>query len=142
MADPALMVFRSAGLLHAVPQDKVLSVSAWRPAKKLPRGAPWLEGLLDEGGELVPVLKEEILGPGADVPEVIVLLEEQGRRLAIPGRGPVLRGGGAEAKRPQDEDARPGGSGKGSEEIRILDSRLLYTTLGLLYNETGSNRGS
>jgi hypothetical protein len=142
VTDSALMVFRSAGLLHAVPREKVLSVSAWRPAWKLPRGAHWLEGLLDEGGELVPVLKEEILGPGADVPEVIVLLEEQGRRLAIPGRGPVLRDGATEARDPQGEDARPGGSGENSEEIRILDSRLLYTTLGLLYNESGSNRGS
>lgn len=143
MAETLLMVFRSAGAFLGVETDRVLGVSPWQRARRLPRGAPWLEGLLEEEGELVPVLREEVLGSKSEEPEVLILVEEGGRRLAIPGRGPVLR--------VKDDTARAGAGGDGggpseendgASEVRVLDLRLLYTTLGLLYNETGSNRGS
>ena len=143
MAESGLMVFRSAGVLLGVPSEKVLAVGPWRSVQRLPRGASWLEGLLEDGGEIVPVLKEAFLGPGADPPEVVILLEEEGRRLAVPGSGPVLRAHPGDASLDEGLEQWPAASREeGGGEVRILDPRLLYSTLGLLYNETGSNRGS
>jgi hypothetical protein len=133
LLDPGFLVFSSAGRLLALPAESVRTVMSWTPPRPLPRSAPWVEGVLAGQGEVVPVLREgHLWGVPAGSQEIIVVVLQEGRALALLGTGPRMV-----STRPLSAGAEDlagpwsGTINDSSEELPCLDVGMLYMALGL-----------
>ena len=133
MPDPSYLVFSSAGRMLALPAESVRTVLGWTHPKALPRCAPWIEGVLVEQGEAVPVLRDgHLWGVRSGTAEIIVVVLWEGRALALLGRNPQMVSPGPLS--PMEEDLDGPWSGTlhdSSGEVHCLDLGKLYMALGL-----------
>lgn len=80
-----VLEFRAGGQLFALPVTALAEVLPMRPIAQLSQLPPWLAGLTQLRGELVAVLDlaQWFQVPGASAPRALILLEVEGRQLAV-----------------------------------------------------------
>lgn len=118
------------------------AIVPWSKSNPLPFSAPWLEGLLKGEGEVIPAIKETFWGGAGSRAEVYLMVEDRGRVLAVPGAHPTFVTGIPETA--EESAAGEYWSGILGSEIgpaRCVEVAKLYRHLGLLYNESRSDRG-
>lgn len=133
MPEPTFLVMDSGGRTFAIPSRVVEALRSWKDLHALPLGSPWVQGLLEGEGEVVPVLKDPWFREGTGGPqEVLALISAGGARLAIPGSHPRLCA--PDASEPPLEGVTGPWSGTlrfGLESVACLDPEKLYMELGL-----------
>jgi hypothetical protein len=136
------ILINSGGILLGFPRPSVRAIIPWCKPNRLPLAAPWLDGLLEGEGEAIPAVKETFWGGAGSKAEVYLMVEEKGRLLAVPGATPTFVTGSPET----GGESSMGEYWSGNLEAEIGSARcvevaMLYRHLGLLYNESRSDRG-
>jgi hypothetical protein len=136
------ILINSGGILLGFPRLSVRAIIPWSKPNRLPLAAPWLEGLLEGETEAIPAVKEAFWGGAGSKAEVYLMVEEKGRLLAVPGATPTFV-----TALPEASGESPTGdywSGIIEAEIgsaRRIEVSKLYRQLGLLYNDSRTDRG-
>jgi hypothetical protein len=133
LPEQTYLVMDLGGRPFAIPSRAVEALKSWGELHALPLGSPWVQGLLEGEGEVVPVIKdpwfeEAIGGPQ----EVLALVSAGGARIAVPGNHPRLCSPDASGPLPGNA-AGPWAATLmfGQENVACLDPEKLYLELGL-----------
>jgi hypothetical protein len=133
LPEQVYLVMDSGGRPFAIPARAVEALRSWEELHVLPLGSPWLQGLLEGEGEVVPVLRDPWFQGGGGAPQEVLALVNAGEaRVAVPGDHPRLCA--PDASEPLPEDATGPWSGMlrfGLESVVCLDPGKLYLELGL-----------
>jgi hypothetical protein len=136
------ILINSGGILLGCPRASVRAIIPWSKPNRLPLAAPWLDGLLEGEGEAIPAIKEAFWGGAGSKAEVYLMVEEKGRLLAVPGAAPTFITESPEAAgEPSTGEYWSGNIEAEIGSARCIEVAKLYRHLGLLYNESRSDRG-
>lgn len=118
-----------------VDRESVRSLLPWSEPMVMPRSAPWVQGLVLSGGEVVPVVRQAVFGPDEQAPSVLAVLGLGGRLLGVPGHSPGLASGSGDGGVGAEAEGFWSGEAEGPEgTAALVDVLRLYTLLGLHYN--------
>lgn len=131
-----ILTFEAGGVPLAFDLADVRSVSAWQEPLALPKGRPWLEGIVEGEAQVVPVLRRDYFDRDAPPPDTYVVVEYAGRPLAVPGSGASVEGllqGGE----PTEQGEGPFRAVRSPSGLRrLVEPRILYSLLGIRYTST------